>query len=92
MKEISEEGYVLFDTISDFTGSYKGEISWIVLGFNNRGYLIDALSFRKEVYQLKGVLENPHIIKLTYRECILLEDSKREWKAFGCNFFDFELF
>ena len=41
------------DTISDFTLSYKGEMSWIVLAFNNRGYLIDAASLRREVEQLK---------------------------------------
>ncbi len=45
MKEINEAGYVFIDTISDFTGSYKGGISWILVAFNNHGYLIDAVSF-----------------------------------------------
>lgn len=67
MKEVNEEGYVFLDTISDFTNSYKGEISWIVLAFNNHGYLIDALSFRTQLLRVKSVLENPHIIKFTYR-------------------------
>lgn len=92
MKEIGEEGYVFMDTISDFTLSYKGEISWVVLAFSNRGYLVDAASLRPQVQQLREIIENPHIIKFTYRQCILLEDVKREWGAFGTNFFDFQLF
>jgi hypothetical protein len=92
IRMVKEEGYVFLDTISDFAASYKGEISWIVVGFNNRGYLVDGMALRSEVPAFKSILENAGIIKFTYRQCILLEDAKREWGAFGINFFDFELF
>ena len=50
---MNEHGYVIIDTFSEFGCSYKGWISWIVMGFNNRGYIIDALALHREVRQLK---------------------------------------
>lgn len=79
----------MMDTISDFTISYKGWISWIVIAFNNKGYLVDALALHREVREIKHIVENRNIIKFTYRQCILLHDVKREWDAYGVNFFDF---
>jgi hypothetical protein len=49
VREVSELGYVFMDTISDFTMSYKGLISWVVVAFNNKGYLVDALALRSEM-------------------------------------------
>jgi hypothetical protein len=72
LQEIAEAGYVLLDTISDFTSSYKGWLSWMVVGFNNKGYLIDALILHHEIRELKLILENRNIVKFIYRQCILL--------------------
>jgi hypothetical protein len=49
VREVAESGYVFMDTISDFTISYKGVISWVVVAFNNKGYLVDALALRSEM-------------------------------------------
>jgi len=38
---------------------------------------------------MKGIMENPQIVKYCYRGGVVLEDSKRDWGAFGMNFFDF---
>lgn len=89
LKEAEEEGYLLIDTFSDFGLSYKGWISWVFLGFNNRAYLVDAIALRQQVAQITALLENRNIVKFTYRQAVLLSDVKREWNAFGVNFFDF---
>lgn len=44
IEQIYHEKYLFIDTITDFTTSYKGFITYIVLGFSNKGYLIDALA------------------------------------------------
>ena len=53
LEKVNENGYVILDTIADLECSYKGWISWILIGFNNSGYLVDALALRREVVQLK---------------------------------------
>ena len=89
LQAIEKQGYMFLDITSDFTTSYKGFISFIMLGFNQQGYLIDALPLRKEIKQLKSIIENPKITKFCYRLNSVLEEVKREWKCFGSNFFDF---
>ena len=39
----------MIDTVSDQENSYKGFITMVMLAFNNRGYIIDALTLHEEV-------------------------------------------
>lgn len=47
--EIYKIGYVLIDTLTDHESNYKGVVSFILLGFHNRGYVIDAFALHREL-------------------------------------------
>ena len=34
------------DVVSDHMNSYKGFVSFVIIGFHNRAYLVDALELR----------------------------------------------
>jgi hypothetical protein len=89
--EISREGYFFLDTVTDYATTYKGRIELVMAGFNNRGFLVDAVSLRSELSELRVLIEDARIVKFCYRLGSTLQDIKRDWSAFGVNFFDFEL-
>lgn len=63
----------------------------VMLAFNNRGYIIDALTLHEEVKSLGDIWEDPNIVKFCPRFIHTMEDVKRDWQAFGMNFFDIEI-
>lgn len=77
--------------MTDFSSSYRGKLSWLLVGFQHQGYLVDASTIITCQNALQQMLEDEGIVKFAYRQTVLLEDVKREWGAFGSNFFDFEL-
>jgi len=43
----------LIDSISDFGNTYKGRISWIMIGFTHKAYLIDVETFYEEMREIQ---------------------------------------
>jgi len=46
---IYENGYVLIDTLTDYEFNYKGVITFALLAFNNRGYVVDGFALHREL-------------------------------------------
>ena len=46
---IYENGHVLIDTLTDCETNYKGVISYVLLAFNNRGYVVDGFALHREL-------------------------------------------
>ena len=64
--------------LSDYGSSYKGFVSFIIVGFVNRVYLVDCLVLREHIGErLKKILENTEIFKFSLRLGRLMEEVKR---------------
>ena len=66
--EIRREGYCLLDVVGDYCSSYKGFVSFIVIGFVNKCYLVDCLTLREHVEaRMRKLLEDAEIVKFCFR-------------------------
>ena len=77
------------DVVGQRRRKYRGSVDLGVLGVSDRGWIVDAVQFGAEMGRLKQLIEDVKVVKFSYRLRGTLAEVKREWQAFGVNFYDF---
>ncbi len=85
---LKEQKYIFLDVFSEVHGSYRGYISWLLIGTHSTLYLIDAARLHDQCYQLKEVLEKKELIKFMHDSQEVVFALKRDWHIFLPNIFD----
>jgi ribonuclease D len=88
---LKEQKFIFIDAFSEVRASYKGYVSWLLIGTHSRLYLIDAARLHDECYKLKEVLERKELIKFMHECQEVVFALKRDWEMFLPNIFDIEV-